>query len=416
MLLVEPSDHDARTGTWTPSKSSTSAGDYDDAGADRKLAEENTVTASNDPDKVALFIQRKWWDPGAHHIFTSTAPPTRPLPSPFTINDPVVVFQKDSSPSDGRNFTVYTSDRTTKVDASDVNYQGAQGRTDILGVGSRQARQRIRFLEQYDITNPPTTAQAEWWESLYKGWNTRFWCNPFVSNTKYLSTEPNVNAKSIAQRQQIVANGVSQFIVEFAGDFVTQNNTPGPNYGTVTGIAPDGIVDFVAMPLGGNNYRPATRWYGLPRDIDGNGSIPGLPASARTSPDVLPVHRIIPTTLFPIGGPQWLPFERTSTTATPPPPSIDPIGGDYANNVAEPAGATDPDDSGYVCIWGARDFELVHDNTTAPVGTVANPAHFRGAYPTMIRFVIDVRDEDGKLAEPVTEELVFHIPDELPQP
>ena len=31
-------------------------------------------------------------------------------------------------------------------------------------------------------------------------------------------------------------------------------------------------------------------------------------------------------------------------------------------------------------------------------------------------WVIDIRDEDGKLQEPLTQELVYRVPDELPQP
>ena len=204
MLLVEPTDHDARLGNWTPSASNTTAPDYDDGGADRKIAEENTVIASNNPDKPALFLQRKWWDPQARHIVrTSSGGVARPLFSPFNTADPVVMFQRDAGAATaGRNRTVYTSDRTAKVDANDVNYQALFGRTDIAGVGSKQARQRSRFLEQYDIDVPTPVAQAEWWENLYTSWNTRFWANPFVSTNAYNRNEPNINAKSMAERSR----------------------------------------------------------------------------------------------------------------------------------------------------------------------------------------------------------------------
>jgi prepilin-type N-terminal cleavage/methylation domain-containing protein len=423
MVLVEPVDHDSRTGTYTTSLRL--------GGADRKAIEENTVVSSNDPSSPAIFLQRKWLDPAAHHIEEdepSWMTRARPLISPFTLNDPISIFQVENiATGAGRNRVVNTSDRTTLAGTSslgkaDTNYQALFGRTDVMGVGAKEARRRTRFLAQYDIDFPPSGESSlgdryEWWQMLYATWNQRFWANPFLASSGFNAGEPNVNSKSVAQRQQIMANGVSQFIVEFAGDFVTQNQVLGPNYGTVTGTTPDGVIDFVAVPLGAlNEYRRETRWYGLPRDVNGDGSIPGVPATARTSVDVLPVHRIIPPALFADPVIKWLPFERTITASvgTPLPPSIDPVTNDYANNVTEPAGATNPDDSAYKCVWGTRDFERVYTNTTPPVGTALNPTFFRGAYPTLIRFVVDVRDEDGKLAEPVTQELVYRVPDELP--
>ena len=293
------------------------------------------------------------------------------------------------------------------------------------------ARRRIRFLENYDLgpngkyeagqnantpnnpndaDDPPTfprPVDLEWWQRLATTWGNRYWCNPFVSSTPYDRTQPNINAKSIAQRQQILAQGCSQFIVEFAGDFVTQNLNSGLNYGNVTAAVPDGVLDFVAVS--GTTGTRITRWYGLPRDVDGDGHIWSTNAAgSRTSIDVLPVS------VF--AGSDRLPFERKSKSlATVPAIAPPTANSDYATLLDEPTTADNPDDSGYVCVWGPQDFERVYTNTTPPVGTVANPAYFRGAYPTLIRFVVDVLDEDGKLAEPVRQELVFRVPDELPQ-
>ena len=105
----------------------------------------------------------------------------------------------------------------------------------------------------------------------------------------------------------------SQFAVEFAGDFVTQNGL-----GHVTALVPDGTTDFLVTAQGGY----VTRWYGLPRDVDDNGRIwlrdpawgpvPPQTALLIESPDVLPLRDIYlafdPTAAVPVcerGG--WTP-------------------------------------------------------------------------------------------------------------
>ena len=101
-------------------------------------------------------------------------------------------------------------------------------------------------------------------------------------------------------------------------------------------------------------------------------------------------------------------------TSTPPIP-FPPSNNDYATLIDEPGTTDDPDDSAYLCIWGPGDLEQQYDKNTQPIGTPGRVANnIRGFYPTLIRIIVDVRDEDGKLAEPVTQELVYRVPDELP--
>ena len=67
---------------------------------------------------------------------------------------------------------------------------------------------------------------------------------------------------SQAKAMPVLLNNCSQFIVEFAGDFVTQDNhqfVPDPNnpnvlvanenWGNVTGIGPDNVIDLVIRIL-----------------------------------------------------------------------------------------------------------------------------------------------------------------------
>jgi hypothetical protein len=245
--------------------------------------------------------------------------------------------------------------------------------------------------------------------------------------------------------------GCSQFIVEFAGDWLTQNrdpdgnNTPdeqadleSANYGAVTAIAPDNVIDFVPATRGvwaaGTAYvagdvvidatipnplfyvalRPSTnivpnssaadwavtaaprvtRWYGMPRDVRGgpggtpDGSIlarPQLPnvrgpAAPNMNTDVVPLADVIWSANFAV--PADL-FERevpwTSTL-----PAIEPPD-DYIKGPRSMA----PIDR-YLAAWGPD---------TAAYQT-----------PQMLRFVISVEDPRGRLAEPQTFEYVVELP------
>lgn len=128
----------------------------------------------------------------------------------------------------------------------------------------------------------------------------RFWCNPTV-------TRP-ITPRMLSQTVPFFVGNCTQFIVEYAGDYLNQdpvtgdlvqpaakrNITPGPNYNpdendvaamvnpadgsTITGKT-DGQIDFLvdrtADPTG---TTPATwvhriRWYGLPRDVNGDGKV-----------------------------------------------------------------------------------------------------------------------------------------------
>jgi prepilin-type N-terminal cleavage/methylation domain-containing protein len=407
-VLSEPVDHDQRSGSYTTTLAN--------GGEDRDLAEENAVVASNDPSKPIVFLQRKWWQPDAHYIDPAGGVSrTRPLLSPFTINDPVVVFEAETPGNPlGRCKTLYTSEKTSVQPPvnglSDTNYQALFGRTDVMGVGLKQARARTRFVQDYDrfsdanptVVAPPTTVAQEWNANLYTSSGRRIWVNPFVAANRFDATSNNrINAKSLSQRQQLLADGVSQMIVEFAGDFLTQNTTgTAAQIGLVTNTIPDGVLDFVYNPTTGQRV---TRWYGLPRDVDGDGHIYGnLRPEIRTSTDVVPVRDLVDLNDLDVAHP--VPARRTAVGASYPFEKSFPVrANDYATVIAEPATATSPDASGYVCVWGAAEFEGLNvENPQAP-GTFVTVQYI----PQMIRIIVDVRDPDSKLQEPVTETYVF---------
>jgi type II secretory pathway pseudopilin PulG len=289
--------------------------------------------------------------------------------------------------------------------------------------------QRIRYFE----TMYAGTGLTPVWYRMYSPGgllppsNTdllyRMQCNPFI-------TRPLTSLGASQTTPQFVA-GCSQFMVEFAGDFVTQDNNPASaTYGQVLSNQPDGVTDFVVPKTPSNypNYSTGARfpgegikqirWYGLPRDTDGDGVIngyaPGL-TPARTNndmPDVVPVRDVMMTapgaTAASVAAAASYEKEVTSTAASPPNPSQDingpngivlgilpmTAGGDYAgSSLVSPQTYKDastsgnqfvPPDSSYLCIW-----------------------EFGG--PQMIRIVMTVDDPNGRLNDGQTFEYVFTL-------
>jgi hypothetical protein len=135
----------------------------------------------------------------------------------------------------------------------------------------------------YIVTNPPQyysgllfdgPVNRKWGgsEEAIDPW--RFGCNRNIVNpltsTKAANAVPNF------------LQYCSQFGVEYAGDFLTQDAS-----GIVTKAEPDGVIDFLVRTVGGTAVRE-TRWYGMPRDIDSDGIIKGW-QSGRTAQDMLDV-------------------------------------------------------------------------------------------------------------------------------
>lgn len=251
---------------------------------------------------------------------------------------------------------------------------------------------------------PNFTPGNFWWDDAHFGY--RFQANPFPSRP--------LTSASAAQTAPIFVPNCSQFIVEYTGDFITQN----AQTGQYTAATPDGVADWqvagfvrtwnaadayaggdVVCNIAFNRiYRcklantnqavtdatyweevtadPAgalpkvTRkpcWYGLPRDINGDGRI-------WTYADVVPLRDYASAAQG---------FERV----TPLPQN------DYATkpyNVAvSPNGGLAPGEQ-YICAWGPD----------LPAGT---------ARPTMLRILIKPEDPNGKVDVP-WQEMIFKLP------
>lgn len=71
----------------------------------------------------------------------------------------------------------------------------------------------------------------------------------------------------LAQTVPFLQRGVTQFIIEFAGDFISQNT----NTGQILNKdypSPDGEIDFLIKTVPGAPPRKQIRWYGMPRNVD----------------------------------------------------------------------------------------------------------------------------------------------------
>jgi prepilin-type N-terminal cleavage/methylation domain-containing protein len=223
----------------------------------------------------------------------------------------------------------------------------------------------------------------------------RYCANPFPIKP--------LTAANMAAAAPIFLRHCSQFIVEYAGDYLTQDNnpylangsTPNPNYGnvgsvtnssdaivTVNGAQGDGVVDFVADKTA-SLTNPALwtrriRWYGFPRDTNNDGAID-------LQHDVVPLRDVLQAAI-PNGAGQ------PSTTNAPweVVNFLVPSNNNYATT-----GNVVPT-SQYLCSWGAE--------TQWPVS-----GNYGTGLPRMLRITLALDDPAGRLASPQIYEYVIDL-------
>lgn len=332
-LLVEPQDVKYSTANVVNTSSTPGASRVD----------RNTVLADSDPTKPLAFAKRNWWIP------EDTASGSM---NPIDFSANVYKYAVTSAVAGANQHVTVQPPGGASVDAI-----AQMSISDIFGVGIKELHRRAMYVnEQY---NARTTG---WRQQIPVLWADRPWVNPFPAT---------LNSTTLAQRQQILADSCSQFIVEYAGDFVGQN----PD-GTLLGVnpnLPDGVLDFVMV----DGVRQ-TRFYGMPRDVDGNGVIAGTGANRFISADVIPLRDVRGVASN---------FEQSLPTTT--------ARANYLTLTNEPAG-TDPNASNYVCAWG-------------PADAVPDPITGFRALPQLIRIIVDIRDPNGRLKNAVTQEYIFPV-------
>lgn len=242
-----------------------------------------------------------------------------------------------------------------------------------------------------DPTADPITGLNEqpWWVRLS---DTRFQGNPIPDRP--------LDSPGVARAAPVFLRGCSQFIVEFAGDFVTQvEDTTHAQFGLVfpqDPPQPDGVTDFVVRfdDDNGNGLidsadeqqtvRRETRWYGMPRDSNGDGVIPGWVAgrNANQLPDVVPLRDVVSSGT----GTLYAPGDGYALEKFTPPGDADalPPAADYA------ASAGMGDDARYIAAWGP--------------GAQLVPK------PRMIRITLALDEPRASLANEQTYEYVIELP------
>lgn len=353
---------------------------------------DNTIV-SKDGGPV-LYADRNWTTPQDTNSNSGIAP---------------FVFNYDVSYYDPNDDAVYLAESSGGTTVG-LNW----GRSDVLASSALDLRERLAFAtetdpgvtvtdpsyqylpyrgganasDQYDRAPSRDTAGGgwAWWQGWFWSDMQRFWANPF-------GQQP-FDARAMSQRFHYLTPGARQFVVEYAGDYFIQDGT-----GLITGVGADGTTDFYFDPVG----RRAIRFYGFPRDVDGDNDIQLFEGGSGTvgtdpynSPDVLPLKDH-----FNYGAPAdpvVFPHEK-----------IVPAPGGYGLTDSVPqlpsygtAANTTPQlyNGRYVCAWGPDELD----------GNFPTPFNFPLG-PKLIRIIVEASDPEGALEEPIQTELVFRVPE-----
>lgn len=185
-------------------------------------------------------------------------------------------------------------------------------------------------------------------------------------------TKP-LSSYGVARTTPWLVGGCTQFIVEFAGDYLSQDPTTGAVTGNYSTAATDGQIDFVVNTDATRNIR----WYGFPRDV--TGPSPGHPDGAITAVagDVVPLRDLLGFTA---------PIEHFSTAS----PTLP------AANYMNPAQGAE-----YIVAWQpAGSYGLDASNNPIP-----EPPR-----PKMLRITMKIDDPNGRLPDGQTYEYVIALP------
>ena len=381
------------------------------------------IVAKNQSD-VPFFI-RNWGstDELSSNIrpFDTTAEAAR-----YYTSDGTVDFIQVDDPTPGT-----PPDDTSPEQRVDLNW----GRYDVMGVSATELRERIGFV----AAETPAAAQPAhvrgafrrtgtggdpysrkpaasdpavgggaingqpWWQNWFYTNNQRVWINPY-------GQQP-FDAGKMGQRFHYLTPAARQFIVEYAGDYLEQDatGTIADVNGNGTVIEPDGQIDFIIDTAG----RRLTRFYGFPRDVDGDQDIElyestdsdPVTTGRYTSPDVFPLKDMVG--INGAGTAESVADNATDALAFPHEKLV-PVVQRTLTYGDTPATTPGPYTVRYVCAWGPDELDgLFTSDDHAPATTSFDfPLG-----PKLIRVVVEASDTEGKLEAPLQTELVFRVPD-----
>jgi prepilin-type N-terminal cleavage/methylation domain-containing protein len=224
-----------------------------------------------------------------------------------------------------------------------------------------------------------TTTPTTWWQDVsgtvvgggvITG-DRRYQANPFMRKPGTAATGTTAASwlsSASAVTAPVFVRGCTQFIVEFAGDFMSQNLHPGFADDGTSPVAgkQDGVVDYYTDPTDPQHVRHVL-WYGAPRDVNGDGVV-------NLVNDVMPASTAIGQMA---GGPVGaFAFER----------NVPAIGAAFSTRTSPQASQP------YVCCW---------DATTDAAGIPR---------PRMIRITIAIDDPNSRLNTEQIYQYVYDLP------
>jgi prepilin-type N-terminal cleavage/methylation domain-containing protein len=303
----------------------------------------------------------QWFGPGWPDTSTAIRNDNNRYASEWILGRVAMLFIPPTTPPTTDVYLQYTS-TTNPLGSANTATDGSpiySSRYDEVGCSVAQFNTAAaNFPGTY---TPPATAQLAFRNSMF----FRYCANPFPIKP--------LTAANMAGVAPIFLRHCSQFIVEYAGDYLTQD----PNSGSVSAAQGDGVVDFIVDPVTGAHK---IRWYGFPRDTNNDGVIDLVH-------DVVPLRDVLQAP-GPNGAAQ-------PTTTTAPWESFLPSAAAFAP-AANYVGNT-PASAQYLCSWGAESQWPLANNT---YGT---------GLPRMLRITLALDDPSGRLASPQTYEYVIDL-------
>jgi prepilin-type N-terminal cleavage/methylation domain-containing protein len=267
-------------------------------------------------------------------------------------------------------------------------YALCDSRVDLAGITISQFQTQLTAFINLQGAN------SGWWDRMMSGnqlaASARFKANPFV-------VKP-MTSRGMGQAAPCFLSGCSQFIVEFAGDFLTQDNdithitrTGHSEYGDVNGPGPDGKIDYVLVPPPNvvspplSSYIKQIAWYGLPRSTSNNQTI------SAANGDVVPLRDYFQLMYSATTG-MLLPVPYTTIpnlTPTNGYPTFEQLGPAYQLPAVGYGTAMKQSEAqtGYVCAFGPKD-----------------------AHPKLIRITLTLDDPTGRLPDGQSYQFVFALP------
>jgi hypothetical protein len=223
-------------------------------------------------------------------------------------------------------------------------------------------------LKYYIADWPNPAGEQAWWEDIG---GYRFQGNPYPPKP--------FDAPGLARTSPVFLRACSQFIVEYAGNFVAQDVDGNVTMDYRDPAFVDTEIDYVVDASGATPVKQ-TRWYGLPRNVNTSDDDPvngpvirgfDTGVTAEDMLDVVPLSDLLDSA----GLVAPAPFER----------SVPDPKANYAS-LGDPMQPNIP----YTVAWGP-------DTTADPM-------------PTMLRITLAIDDPNGRLAEAQTFEYVIQLP------